>query len=857
MPSQTPTAPKRNVLAALLGMLGMSGIAGVLVAAMITPLIAVAGVAANSTITLFESLPDYLEITPLQQKTELYGRLGDGEVKFAEFYAQNRVEVPLDQMSEHVKDAVIATEDPRFYEHGGVDVISASRALLVSVLGDDGGGASTITMQFVRNQRVQAAEAILDPVERQTAYEQATEVTMGRKLQEMRLAIGVEKQYATDGDRKAGKDKILEGYLNIALFGGQVYGVESASQYYFGKPASDLTLPEAALIGGMVQNPNAFRIDDPDNLEAAKDRRDYVLRRMLEENKIDRTEYEEAVESEITPNITPTQHGCMNAKHNAEFFCDYVQNVMVNDPVFGSTYEERLFNFQTKGYQIHTTIDLEMQEYGTQVMNNTVPHSVDYMDFGTAMSMIEPSTGHVLTMVQNKRYDPTDAAATDPGATSVNFNTDTDYGGSAGFRPASTYKIFTLANWVQSGHSLNETLNARVRPFNMANFYDSCDGPWGGMWDLKNDANDPGGVVTALQATMTSLNTGFAAMAEQLDQCVTRDIAMAMGAHRADGETNWSNPSEMIGSGNNTIAPLSMANAIGTFANQGVHCTPVAITSITLRDGSEVTAPASECKEAISADVANASNYALQAVMTGGTGVASNPYLGPLIGKTGTTDNAEDTWMIASTTGVAIAIWVGNVEGKTSLYNVYFDAASGTSVRHVIGSQMLAYAIPRYGAEEWPAPDPSALVTPQETVPDVTGMSVEAATSALEAVGFVVEVGGQVRSDQPVGSVASTNPSANTRVPKGSVVTISTSRGDSGGGNQTQRPNEPGADEAVVPDVSGMTVEAAAAALGAAGFTGSYRTVPGNADQSAIVTSTSPGANDVAKKDVTFTLNVQ
>lgn len=198
MPNNSSTAPKRNVVATILGLLGMSGIAGVLVAALVTPLIAVAGVAANSSITLFESLPDYLEIQPLQQKTELYGDLNGERVKFAEFYSQNRVEVALDDISPYVAEAAVSTEDPRFYEHGGVDVISATRALLVGLIGDDGGGASTITMQYVRNQRVQAAEAILDPDEQAAAYEDATEVSMGRKLQEMRLAIGVEQQFSKE-----------------------------------------------------------------------------------------------------------------------------------------------------------------------------------------------------------------------------------------------------------------------------------------------------------------------------------------------------------------------------------------------------------------------------------------------------------------------------------------------------------------------------------------------------------------------------------------------------------------------------------------------------------------------------------
>lgn len=847
MPSKTSTAPKGNVLAAVLGMLGMSGIAGVLVAAMITPLIAVAGVTANSTITLFESLPDYLDIQPLQQKTELYGVRGDQEEKFAEFYSQNRIEVPLDQISQHLIDGVIATEDPRFYEHGGVDMISAARAVLVSVLGDDGGGASTITMQYVRNQRVQAAEAILDPTERQAAYEQAVETTMGRKLQEMRLAIGVEKQYS--------KDQILEGYLNIALFGGTIYGVESAAQYYFGKTAKDLTLPEAALIAGMVQNPNQFRIDDPENIDDAQMRRDYVLRRMLEENKIDQAQYDEAVATAVTPNITPTQHGCMNATANTGFFCDYVRKVILNDPAFGSTYEERLFNFQTKGYQIHTTIDLDLQQVATDSMNNTVPHSVDFMNLGAAISVVKPGTGEVLAMVQNKDFDETEAAVGSPTATSVNYNTDYAYGGSSGFQVGSTYKIFTLANWLQAGRSLNETINAKDRVFQQSAFQDSCNGPYGGPWDLGNAYGGRFGNVTALTATTQSINTAYAAMGEKLDQCVTRDIAMAMGAHRADGTPNSSYPADLIGSGQNHIAPLSMATAIAAFAASGLSCSPIAISSITLRDGTTVDPPKSECHQAISPDVANAANYALEATMTSGTGTAGNPYMGPMIGKTGTTDAEKDTWLVSATTGVAQAIWVGNVEGNYSLYNVYFDNASGTSARHVVASTVMAAAIPKYGANEFPAPNPDALRVENVVVPDVTGMSVSAATSALEAAGFSVDVGGQVDSAQPSGTVAHTNPSANTSVPKGSNVTISTSNGKQPGA--TPSPSPTTQQGLPMPNIVGMNQDEALAALSSAGLSTINVSYSWRGPAGGTVESTDPPAGSNVAPNSTITVTAK
>lgn len=830
------TAPKRNVLATVLGMLGMSGIAGVLVAALITPVIAVAGVAANSTITLFESLPSYLQIQPLQQKTELYATRDGEREQIAEFFSQNRVEVPLDQISPYVPAAAISTEDPRFYEHGGVDVISATRALVVGLIGDDGGGASTITMQYVRNQRVQAAEAILDPVERQQAYEEATEVTMGRKLQEMRLAIGVEQQYED-------KDTILEGYLNIALFGGTVYGIESAAQYYFGKPAVDLTLPESATLVGMVQNPNAFRIDYDENLEDSKVRRDYVLMRMEDEGAITTAEYEEAVATPIEPNITPPQHGCMNAEENSQFFCDFVQNLIVNDPAFGATYEERLFNFQTKGYQIDTTLDLDLQASVTESIDANVPQSLDYMDIGAAASVVQPGTGHVLAMQQNKEFDETEAANESPDLTSVNFNTDYDYGGSTGFQVGSTYKIFTLANWLQSGHSLYETINAQPTTFNMANFQDSCNGPYGGSYTLQNYAGAKYGTMNAIDATRNSINTAYIAMGEQLDQCVTRDIAMSLGAHRADGQPNESNPAAILGT--NTVAPLSMATAVAAIANGGVSCSPIAITSITMRDGTEITPPESTCQEAISPGVAAGVSYAMESVMTSGTGTASNPGLGPVIGKTGTSDEDVQTWMVASTTGIASAVWVGNVQGSASVAH-----AGHYSTRHAITRGILASGIPEYGAENFPEPPSDALRVENVMVPNVTGMTISEATSTLEAAGFTVQVGSETNSDEAAGTVATTTPSASTRVPKGSTVTIQPSNGKGDKGT-TEAEGVP------MPQVKGMTKDQTEQALSDAGLGDIGASYRWDGPPNGTATGSNPGAGATVIPNMIVTISAE
>lgn len=816
----------------------MSGIAGVLVAAMVTPLIAVVGVAANSTITLFESLPDYLEMTPLQQKTELYANSGGQPVKFAEFYAQNREEVELDQISPYVQDAAIATEDPRFYDHGGVDVISAARAAVAVLMNSGDAGASTITMQYVRNMRVQTAESIIDPVERAEAYEEATEVTMGRKLQEMRLAIGVDKQYP--------KEDILQGYLNIALFGGTVYGIESAANYYYSKSAADLSLAESASLMAMVQEPNAYRIDNPDNLDANKERRDYVLGRMLDEGKVTQADYDEAVETPVVPVISPPTHGCQNASGNAQYFCDYVRNVIMNDSTFGETFEERLFNFQTKGYQIYTSLDLDLQNTAQGVMQSAVPSYVEGMRLGSGATMVENGTGRILSMVQNTVFDETEAAETTPGHTSVNFNTDYNYGGSTGFQVGSTYKIFTLAEWVASGRSIGASVNGATRPFNLSNFQDSCspEGGYGGSWSPQNDGGYNVGNVSVMQATTASINTAYVAMAEQLDQCRIRDTAMALGAHRADGQPNDSYPAAVLGT--NEIAPMSMATAVSGLANRGNSCSPVAIDRITLHDGTEVTPPASECRQAVTEDVAAAVNTALEATAGGGTAAPSNPGIVPMTGKTGTTDNGIQTWVVGATTEVGMAVWVGNETGQVPMYGVNLPQASGSQTRHVVFEGIMQQAMQTYGGGAFPEASASTTQPEKATIPDLAGRTTAEAQQVLEELGFNVSIGDAVASDMPAGTVATTIPSANTQVATGTTVSVSPSSGQSETGTVS------------MPDVTGKTPEEANSILGEAGFTGTvYQyTEPSGDIPAGQVIRTDPAADTPLQSDADIKIYV-
>ena len=266
-----------GLLGAFAGLVGVSAVAGILVTAMVAPALAVTSMTVNTSIGVFDSIPDYIELTTLPQRNTLYAMKGGVETPFAQVFNQNREEVSWSNVSPFVKDAVVAAEDRRFYEHGGVDLASLARATqgFVSSGGEAAsGGGSTLAMQLVKNIRVVQALNLPTEKERTAAYKAAIETSLDRKLKEMKLAIGLEKRYT--------KNEILLAYLNIAGFGGTTYGIESAAQRYYSVSAKDLTLVQAASLIAIVQQPNVRNLNDPKKYPANKARRDLILNNMLE-----------------------------------------------------------------------------------------------------------------------------------------------------------------------------------------------------------------------------------------------------------------------------------------------------------------------------------------------------------------------------------------------------------------------------------------------------------------------------------------------------------------------------------------------------------------------------------------------
>jgi membrane peptidoglycan carboxypeptidase len=754
----------------ILSFVGLSVVASVLVAAAVTPAIAVSGLTANSTLGVFNDLPAFLEIGQLAQRSSIYAKNSQGkDVLLASFYAQNRKEVGWDDINQFVKDASTSGEDPRFYEHGAIDLMGTARAFLSNLIGNDVQGGSSITQQYVKNVLVQKAESISDPVEREKAYNAAVATNIDRKIKEMKLAIGVEQKYS--------KQEILNGYLNITSFGGRIYGIEAAAEYYFSKTAKTLTIEEAAALIATVNSPNMFRIDQPENLERNKLRRDYIIARMAEYGKITNEQRDKAIATPITPKLTNSPSGCQAAPYGAAYFCDYITWIIKNDTAFGATEDDRWTAFQRGGWKIYSTMNVDLQHVTDANMIARVPAHTPQGQIAGASTSVEVGTGRILAMAQSKKYsnDP-DVVAKSDEFTSVNYSTDKDYGGSSGFQVGSTYKIFTVAEWLKQGHGLGEMVDGREKPLDLSKFKNSCDPVGGGIWNTKNNGGDKGSILSVASAITTSLNHAFFNMALQLDLCNIRKQAEAFGVHRADGNKLGSNPAALIGT--NEIAPLTMVAAVAGVANNGLYCSPVAIDAVLDMNGNKIEPPKSSCKQALAQDIDMGLVRGLKGPIEGGTAGQSNPNDGIAhIGKTGSTDNFVHTWMLGASHKVATVVWVGNVSGFVSLSNTSLNGESASSIRHMIWRPIMAEADRIFGGSDWTAPDSKFLSGRSATIPDVRGLSLTDAQKLIESVHLTFVNGGVVDSNVATGQVVQMSPAQGGSVPTSTIITVFTSNG--------------------------------------------------------------------------------
>ncbi|CAN5291649.1 transglycosylase domain-containing protein [soil metagenome] len=839
-----------GALAALVGLVGFSAVAGLLVTVMVAPALAVTSSAARTSIDIFDDLPENLPIGATPQQNTIWAidaTNKDGSPHYkqiATVYSQDRQEINWEDVTPVLKDAVLAAEDRRFYSHGGVDLQGIARAVVKNSATGSGQGGSTLTQQLVKN--ICVTKAVTDHPEptKADAKAQAADIkicqahTLERKIKEMKQAIGLEKTLS--------KNEILLGYLNIAGFGGNVYGIESAAERYYSTTVKDLTIAQAASLVGIVNFPSDDRLDIEANWPSNKLRRDVIIRNMAAYGYISKADEATALATPVdasTVHIAPAKNGCIAADQYAKQFCDYVvRSVKDMDPL-GTTEQERIANWKIGGYTVKTSLDLRLNKVAQTTLRKYAPIKEKALQLGASAVSIEPGTGYIRTMAQNKVFDNQSKAngGGRAGTTAINFNTDSQYGGSSGFQPGSGYKVFTLINWLEQGHGLNEVVNVTPVATPLSDFTDTCNGPYGGgTYKPTNDSGETG-YKTVRQATAQSINGGYVQMALQLDLCQTKKIALSLGMHMAAPIAAYTDrygiehpkrevtdlstvPSSILGV--DSIAPMTLAASYAAVAANGTYCKPIAVVDITDSKGKDLGGQAKDCTPAaIPTDIAAA---AADGLSTGpATIYPSNPKDGTtFIGKTGTTNKSQQTWVTMSSTALTTTVWFGNITGSYPIRNYCGGAAGcdGGQQRHDIMRAILVKADKLYKGGAFPTADSRLITGVNVKVADYTGMDEATAKATIEASQLTYEAKGDIASPLPEGQVAKQLPAAGQPLSKGQKVQIWLSDGT----------------KSIVPDVTTTPMDAGTAtgAINAAGFS--------NVPQVCVATPVRDGSTDPA-----------
>ncbi|MDX6267007.1 MAG: hypothetical protein QOD70_1747 [Frankiales bacterium] len=567
----------------------------------------------------FVALPAALGVSGVPQRSVLLDRTGH---PFAYFWEQDRASVPADRMAATVRQATVAVEDARFYDNAGVDPQAMLRALVHDLRTGRHEGGSTITQQYVKNLLVTQARSA-------EGKQAATQVSSRRKLAEVRYAVAL--------TRRMSKNDILTGYLNLVYFGRGAYGVQAAAETFFGTDANRLSVPQAALLAGLVKSPTAF--DPYSHPAAALARRDLVLDRMVATGALTAEQAAAAKAAPLGTRNRAKRAGCQGS--SAGYFCDWVQRQILSDPALGRTPEQRQHRLDTGGLVVRTTLDRAVQTSTQRAVNRARGSRA-----ALAAVVEQPGTGAVLAIAASVPF------GIGPGRSSVNLA----LGGSTGFQAGSTFKLFVLTQAVQDGLPMDLRIYAPQRytsrqfaPYNVVNGRPT-------PYTVGNAADSESGVFTLEQATWHSVNTYYLQLEERVGFTGPARIAESMGVRRADGEPLQRVPSFTLGT--NEVTPLAMAGAVATYAAHGRYCAAFGITDL-------VGAPAPSrpaCRQVLSPRVADTVTRVLSGVIDQGTGRnAAVP--GDAAGKTGTVQDFSAAWFIGYTPRYAAVVWMGDPRG--------------------------------------------------------------------------------------------------------------------------------------------------------------------------------------------------
>jgi penicillin-binding protein 1A len=531
---------------------------------------------------------------------------------------QDRVNVTLADVPQVQIDAVLAAEDRTFFDHGGVDPWGTARALWHDLRNDGGTqGGSTITQQYVKNVYL------------------TSERTITRKIKEAVLSIKLEQELS--------KQQILERYLNTVYFGRGAYGIGAAVRAYFDHDISQVTLPEAAYLAGLIRSPETADGARPDQVDQATARRRSVLQGMLETKKIDQAQFDAANAVPFVagapgdPNKTilvrPSDQKGFGPVKRADIGTEYFRDYVVQQLKQHGFDEAKLFG---GGLRVYTTLDLDMQQQAYDAVTSTLTDPDDPL---AALVSLDPD-GHVKAMIGGKDHSTDENNYAVPGL------------GGSGRHAGSSFKPYVLAEAVKQGislHSQFESPSEIVLPKANA----------GKDWDVHN-AEPSSGVLDLIDATKHSSNTVFAQLMLQVRPQNVIPLAHEMGITSDLPEVN----SLVLGTGE--VFPIDMASGYSTFAHRGTHIQPTAIIKVEVPNGNGGynTVPFDQPQtQPLTKQQSDLVTYCLQGVVKGGTGTGA-AFGKPVAGKTGTTEDNKDAWFVGFTpNGYTTAVWMGYRNG--------------------------------------------------------------------------------------------------------------------------------------------------------------------------------------------------
>lgn len=677
----------------------------------------------------------------------------------AYIYAQRRFEVGGDQISTSMKDAIVSIEDRRFYEHDGVDLQGFGRAILTNLAaGGVEQGASTINQQYVKN--------FLLLVEADDEAEQAAavETSIPRKLREMKMASDLEKTLS--------KDEILTRYLNIVPFGNGAYGVEAAARTYFGTSAAELTIPQSAMLAGIVQS--SSYLNPYTNHDAVFERRNTVLGAMADAGAISPDEASAFQQEPLGVLETPQglSNGCIGAGDRG-FFCDYALQYLSEQGITQDMLAK-------DSYTIKLTLDPDVQD----AAHNAVSSHVDPTTPGVAevVNVIEPgeNSRDILAITSSRNYGlDLDAGETMlPQATSR-------VGNGAG----SIFKIFTAAAAIQQGAGLDTMLDVPSR-------YEVKGMGSGGAANCPantycvENAGSYAPRMTLQDALAQSPNTAFVEMIEQVGVDTVVDLSVKLGLRSYTDEGSFDGESSIadymkdnnLGSytlGPTAVNPLELSNVAATIASGGMWCEPNPIASVHDREGNEVYIDRPACERAIDAETASALAVGMSKDTVSGTAASAASMYGwslPTAAKTGTTESNQSSAFMGFNSNFAAAPYIYN--DGTSTTPLCSGPVRQCSSGNLFGGNEpaqtwfnMASNVPAASQGTLPSSSDSfRLGTSGELLNQVVGQSEASARRTLEAKGYKVTTRSVSGAGSARGTVVSATPQGAVLIDGGTVI---------------------------------------------------------------------------------------